>query len=396
MSVIGIICEFNPFHNGHKYLIDSVKKDGDTVVCVMSGNFVQRGESAIADKRIRAKAALLCGADLVIELPVAFSVSGAQTFARGGVKLLDSLGCVDTIAFGSECGDTECLKKAAEAIENKNVQNEINGLMQTGITFAAARESAVREIFGDETADILHNPNDILGVEYISALKILHSKIKPLAVLRKSVTHDSAEADGAFASASLIRDKIKSGESFEKYMPNKAHTLLKKAINDKVAPSDYGKLDIAVLAFLRKAEPKDFSDVPDVSEGIENRILASSRNANTLAEVFDGAKTKRYTHARIRRIVLCAFLGIKKSHIACGMPYIHILGFSDKGRQLLTLAAKTASLPIAVRLSDISNLGDVANQSFKLECTATDIYNLTLPKIRNCGTEMTDSPVIVK
>lgn len=396
MSVIGIICEFNPFHNGHKYLIDSVKKDGDTVVCVMSGNFVQRGESAIADKRIRAKAALLCGADLVIELPVAFSVSGAQTFARGGVKLLDSLGCVDTIAFGSECGDTECLKKAAEAIENKNVQNEINGLMQTGITFAAARESAVREIFGDETADILHNPNDILGVEYISALKILHSKIKPLAVLRKSVTHDSAEADGAFASASLIRDKIKSGESFEKYMPNKAHTLLKKAINDKVAPSDYGKLDIAVLAFLRKAEPKNFSDVPDVSEGIENRILASSRNANTLAEVFDGAKTKRYTHARIRRIVLCAFLGIKKSHIACGMPYIHILGFSDKGRQLLTLAAKTASLPIAVRLSDISNLGDIANQSFKLECTATDIYNLTLPKIRNCGTEMTDSPVIVK
>lgn len=396
MSVIGIICEFNPFHNGHKYLIDSVKKDGDTVVCVMSGNFVQRGESAIADKRIRAKTALLCGADLVIELPVAFSVSGAQTFARGGVKLLDSLGCVDTIAFGSECGNTEKLTKAAEAIENKNVQNEINGLMQTGITFAAARESAVREIFGDETADILHNPNDILGVEYISALKILHSKIKPLAVLRKSVTHDSAEADGAFASASLIRDKIKSGESFEKYMPNKAHTLLKKAINDKVAPSDYGKLDIAVLAFLRKAEPKNFSDVPDVSEGIENRILASSRNANTLAEVFDGAKTKRYTHARIRRIVLCAFLGIKKSHIACGMPYIHILGFSDKGRQLLTLAAKTASLPIAVRLSDISNLGDIANQSFKLECTATDIYNLTLPKIRNCGTEMTDSPVIVK
>ena len=396
MSVIGIICEFNPFHNGHKYLIDSVKKDGDTVVCVMSGNFVQRGESAIADKRIRAKTALLCGADLVIELPVAFSVSGAQTFARGGVKLLDSLGCVDTIAFGSECGNTEKLTKAAEAIENKNVQNEINGLMQTGITFAAARESAVREIFGDETADILHNPNDILGVEYISALKILHSKIKPLAVLRKSVTHDSAEADGAFASASLIRDKIKSGESFEKYMPNKAHTLLKKAINDKVAPSDYGKLDIAVLAFLRKAEPKNFSDVPDVSEGIENRILASSRHANSLAEVFDGAKTKRYTHARIRRIVLCAFLGIKKSHIACGMPYIHILGFSDKGRQLLTLAAKTASLPIAVRLSDISNLGDVANQSFKLECTATDIYNLTLPKIRNCGTEMTDSPVIVK
>lgn len=396
MSVIGIICEFNPFHNGHKYLIDSVKKDGDAVVCVMSGNFVQRGESAIADKRIRAKTALLCGADLVIELPVAFSVSGAQTFARGGVKLLDSLGCVDTIVFGSECGDTESLKKAAAALTDSNVQNEINTLMQTGITFAAARENAVREIYGDETADILRNPNDILGVEYISALKMLHSKIKPLAVSRKSVTHDSAEADGAFASASLIRDKIKNGESFEKYVPNKAFKLLKKAVNDGAAPADYGKLELAILAFLRKANADDFSCAPDVSEGIENRIIAAARNANSLTEVFDGAKTKRYTHARIRRIVLCAFLGIKKSHIACGMPYIHILGFSENGKQQLLPELKNAKLPVAVRASDFSSCGAVASESFKLECTATDIYNLTLPKIRNCGTEMTDSPVIVK
>lgn len=396
MSVIGIICEFNPFHNGHKYLIDSVKKDGDTVVCVMSGNFVQRGESSIADKRIRTKTALLCGADLVIELPVAFSVSGAQTFARGGVKLLDSLGCVDTIAFGSECGDTEKLKKAAEAIENKDVHNEIYRLMQTGITFAAARENAVRKVFSDETADVLRNPNDILGVEYISALNLLRSKIKPQAISRKSISHNSKDYDGIFASAMLIREKMRNGEDYREFMPDKAFEVLQKAAEEGKAPSDYSKLEMPILAFLRKATAKDFIGVPDVSEGIENRILASSRNANTLAEVFDGAKTKRYTHARIRRIVLCAFLGIKKSHIACGMPYIHILGFSDNGRQLLNLAAKTASLPIAVRLSDISNLGDVANQSFKLECTATDIYNLTLPKIRNCGTEMTDSPVIVK
>ncbi len=396
MSVIGIICEFNPFHNGHKYLIDSVKKDGDTVVCVMSGNFVQRGESAIADKRIRAKAALLCGADLVIELPVAFSVSGAQTFARGGVKLLDSLGCVDKIAFGSECGDTESLKKAAKAIENKSVQNEINSFMQTGITFAAARENAVRNVFGDEIADILKSPNDILGVEYISALNLLRSKIKPQAVSRKSISHNSKMCNGAFASAMLIREKMRNGEDYREFMPDKAFEVLQKAAEEGKIPSDYVKLEVAILAFLRKATAEDFKIVPDVSEGIENRILASVRNANTLSEVFDGAKTKRYTHARIRRIVLCAFLGIKKPHIACGMPYIHILGFSENGRRLLHDAVKTATLPIAVRHSDISNLGYVASQSYKLECTSTDIYNLTLPKIRNCGTEMTDSPAVVE
>ncbi len=395
MSVIGIICEFNPFHNGHKYLIDSVKKDGDTVVCVMSGNFVQRGESAVADKRIRAKAALSCGADLVIELPVAFSVSGAQTFARGGVKLLDSLGCIDTIAFGSECGDTEKLKKAAKSLNDSNVQNEINSLMQTGITFAAAREKAVRKVFGDETADILKNPNDILGVEYISALNFLHSKIKPHAVSRKSVSHNSKNSDGVFASAMLIREKMRNVEDYREFMPDKAFEVLQKAAEEGKAPSDYSKLEMPILVFLRKATAKDFIGVPDVSEGIENRILASSHNANTLAEVFDGAKTKRYTHARIRRIVLCAFLGIKKSHIACGMPYIHILGFSENGKQQLLPELKNAKLPVAVRASDFSSCGAVASESFKLECTATDIYNLTLPKIRNCGTEMTDNPVVI-
>ncbi|MCH5170113.1 MAG: nucleotidyltransferase family protein, partial [Oscillospiraceae bacterium] len=273
MSVIGIICEFNPFHNGHKYLIDSVKKDGDTVVCVMSGNFVQRGEPAIADKRTRAKMALLCGADLVIELPVAFSMARAQTFARGGVKLLDSLGVVDTLVFGSERGNVEMLEKTAQAIESEQVNNEIIADLKTGETYAYAREKAVRKIFGSNFADVLHNPNDILAVEYISALNFLHSKIEPKAVLRKSVSHDSEETEGVFASASLIREKIKNGEKYEEFMPKDALEILEKAINDGNAPAVYSKLDIAILAFLRKAKSEDFSDVPDVSEGIENRII---------------------------------------------------------------------------------------------------------------------------
>lgn len=395
MSVIGIICEFNPFHNGHKYLIDSVKKDGDTVVCVMSGNFVQRGEPAIFDKRCRAKAALLSSADLVIELPVAFSVSGAQVFARGGVKILNSLGVVDTLAFGSECGNLEKLISAAKALEDSRVHDEIYRAMQTGVTYAAARENSVRNIFGNEIADVLHFSNDILAVEYISALKLLHSKIKPYAVLRNGAMHDGGVSEGDFASGSLLREKIMNKESVSKFMPPEAFGVIDEAIKEGFAPSDYKKLDVAVLAFLRKAVPETFSDVPDVSEGIEKRIINAAQNAGTLCEVFDNAKTKRYTHARIRRIVLCAFLGIKNSDVACGMPYIRILGFSEKGKELLHNIKKSASLPIVTRASDSSNLTDIGKKAFMLESAVTDIYNLTLPKIRPCGTDMTDRLVII-
>lgn len=395
MSVIGIVCEYNPFHNGHKYLIDSVKKDGDTVVCVMSGNFVQRSEPAILEKRLRAKAALMCGADLVIELPLAFSVSGAQTFARGAVKLLDSLGVVDTIAFGTECGVTETLRSAAEAMENEQVHNEIHHLLKTGVTYAAARESAVRSVFTDELADILKTPNNILAVEYISALMALKSKIKPVAVMRSGIQHDAEFSNGNFASASCLRERIKSGEEILKYMPASSFSVLEEAINCGLAPSDYRKLDIAVLSFLRKATAESLKYTPDVSEGIENRIISAARTASTLSEVFDNAKTKRYTHSRIRRIVLCAFLGIKKSDIAVGLPYIRVLGFSEKGKTLLHSARKLSSLPVVMRAGDINQLSETAKRCFSLECTATDIYNLTLPKIRPCGTEMTDNLIIV-
>lgn len=396
MSVIGIVCEFNPFHNGHKYLIDSVKKDGDTVVCVMSGNFVQRGEPAIFDKRCRVKTALLCGADLVIELPAAFSVSGAQVFARGGVKLLDSLGVVDTLAFGSECGDLEKLISAADALEDSRVHDVIYSSMQTGVTYAVARENAVRKFFGEETADVLHGSNDILAVEYIGALKLLCSKIKPCAVLRKGVMHDGGASEGDFASGSLLREKIMNKENVSNFMPTEAFSVIEGALKESFAPSDYKKLDVAVLAFLRKATADDLRNTPDVSEGIENRIINAAQNASTLSEVFDNAKTKRYTHARIRRIVLCAFLGIKNSDVACGMPYIRILGFSKKGEELLHSIKKSASLPIVARACDSSNLIDIGKNALKLESAVTDIYNLTLPKIRPCGTDMTDGPVKIQ
>lgn len=395
MSVIGIVCEYNPFHNGHKYLIDSVKKDSDAVVCVMSGNFTQRSEPALLPKRQRAKAALLNGADLVVELPVAYSVAGAAVFASGGVRLLESLGFVDTVAFGSECEDTEMLITAAEALESDDVQSKVYSELQLGITYAAARENAVRDAFGDDVADILKTPNNILAVEYISALRALHSNIKPQAVLRTGADHDSKCFEGSFASGSLLREKISEGDDISNFVPKSTLDILENSIRQGTAPAEYQKLDIAILAFLRKASAEDFKNTPDVSEGIENRIINAAKTACTLSEVFSNAKTKRYTHSRIRRIILCAFLGIEKSDVKCGVPYIRVLGFTEKGKELLHLARHTASLPIVMRANDISLLDSAAKRSFSLECRATDIYNLTLPKLLPCGTEMTDNLIII-
>lgn len=395
MSAIGIVCEFNPFHNGHKYLIDSVKNEGDGVICVMSGNFVQRCEPAVAEKRLRAKQALLCGADLVLELPVAYCLSGAQTFAGAGVGLLDSLGAVDTLAFGSECGDISKLTNLALALEKDGVQNGISELLKTGVTYAFARQKAVESVCSNELASVLRSPNDILAVEYIGALRRLNSEIKPKAVPRTGAGHDENEPCGSFAGASFIREKVKSSESVEEYMPRSSYEILTQAVNNGLAPSQYQKLDIAVLSFLRMAEGESFRDTPDVSEGIENRILNAAKNARTLAQVFENAKTKRYTHSRIRRIVLCAFLGIKRSDTASGAPYIRVIGFNEKGKEILRNVRKTAKLPIVMRSSDISNLGEEAKRCFALECRATDIYNLTLPVIRPCGTEMTDNLALV-
>ncbi len=393
MSVAGIIAEFNPLHNGHAYLLSEAKKmASDGIVVVQSGNFTQRGEPAILEKHRRAEAALLCGADLVLELPLAFSVAGAQTFARGDVSVLGALGMVDMLLFGSECGEISKLQTAAQTLFDPAVESVIHRQMQAGESFAAAREQAVRTLYGTEIAALLQTPNNILGIEYIRALRELHAEIIPQTVLRAGVPHDAAETADAFASGSALRKKIEIQEDVTAFLPPPSAEILHAEIMKGLAPALYTKLDIAVLAFLRRAEAKDFEAVPDVSEGIENRILTAARTACTLLEAFDNAKTKRYSHARIRRIVLSAFLGIRRSDTE-KIPYLRVLGFSERGKVLLRRARETAQLPIVMRASDAAYLSAYAQRQFRLECLATDIYNLTLPEIRPCGTEMTENTV---
>lgn len=393
MTAAGVIAEFNPFHNGHRYLLSAARNVADGVVVALGSNFTQRGEPALYDKHYRAEAALLNGADLVVELPLSLTLATAQTFARGGVSALAGTGVVDTLVFGSESGDYETLSAAAQAVGDARVQTVLRSLLQAGLAFPAARESAVRQVFGCAVANVLKAPNDILGVEYLRAVQSLGAPFRCVPVSRVGNAHDAPAACGHFASATLLRERIRAGEDVSGFMPQSAYDILQKAVGRRAAPSDYKKLDTAMLCFLRMASPADFAGVPDVSEGIENRILAAAKTAQTLWEVFDAAKTKRYTHARIRRVVLSAFLGLTTDLQKSDVPYLRVLGFNDRGKDLLRAARDKAKLPILMRAGDISLCTPAAQAVFQLECRATDIFTMTLPKIRDCGSEMTDNVV---
>lgn len=391
MLIAGIIAEYNPFHNGHAYHIARTKQNGaEAVVAVMSDNFVQRGEPALLSKRSRAEAAVRCGADLVIELPVPWSCGNAQSFARGGVSLVRALGCVDILSFGSESGNNELLCKAAEAVNSAKTFLLLKEKLKEGLSFASARESAVSELYGEETASVISSPNDTLAVEYITEIQKQNAKLKPFAVKRLGASHDSRSTDDkGFSSASNIRGLIKSGGDWQNFIPKESAEIISREINCGKAPSDYKKLETAVLVALRGASAESLRKLPDISEGIENRILSAARSSSTLEELFDTAKTKRYSHARIRRIVLHGFLGVS-AYLQDGMPpYIRVLALNNKGREILKCAKDTAALPIIARPQEIASLGQYERDVFAAECTASDIFELSLPVPGPCGTELT-------
>lgn len=291
--ITGIICEFNPFHSGHKYLIDTVKQSADGVVCVMSGNFVQRGEFAVYDKFTRTKTAIENGADLVLELPCVYSLMSAGGFAKYAVQILEASNIVDRIAFGAECDDIEKLTDTANTI--KKSDDIIKEKLAEGLSYPAARKIAV-------PIDILDTPNNILALEYIS-----NTKLPCQAVKRIGLGHDT---DDEKFSASAIRKTLS---------PEKICTMK--------------NCEVAVLSKLRTMSTDDFLMIDDVSEGLENRILDAVRSSLSLEEIYDKIKTKRYTHSRIRRIILRAYLGITKEY-SKNVPYIRILGFNIKGQEL--------------------------------------------------------------
>lgn len=385
MSVIGIIAEFNPLHSGHKLLIDTAKKDGNTVIAVISGNFVQRGDTAILPKQKRAEMALKAGVDIVAELPVLWSMSTAQNFALCGVFELLSLGC-DEIIFGSESGDINALIEAANILMSSEFSNLLAEQLKSGVTFAAARQIAANQLGVQE--ELLRGANNNLGIEYICAAKRLNANLKFNTIKRIGAPHDSDVNDGNFVSSSLLRQKIKLGEYgfAEKFMPIALRGVLRSEI-----VSDIKRLDNAILSHLRRMSVEDFKKLPDISEGLENKLFFSVKTAKSFDDLFESVKSKRYTLARIRRLVLSAFLDFDKELFLKVPPYVRVLGVSENGAMHLGNIANNNDIttPIITRASQIKELDETAQKVFNTEDRATDLYNLSLGKIADCGSEYT-------
>lgn len=339
------------------------------------------------DKWSRTRLALQNGAALVLELPLPWAVAGAEKFALGGISLLNALGCVDTLTFGSETGDTAPLMHCAEYLHSDVFNSDIRPEVAKGVSFAAARTEAVKKALGAETAELLTKPNCILGIEYCKAILSLNSNIVPQTVQRIAIDHDSDKAHGAFASASLIRSKSAEGEEISSYVPENTAVCIRVLQKEKQYPASLSYLDRAVLAAVSAMLPEDLRRVPDVSEGIENRILAAAETAETCTGLFDAVKTKRYSHARIRRIVLSAYLGIAND-LPNLPPYLRILGMTSRGAEILHKAKPM--LPIIARPADVKKLSPEARRVFELEVRADNLYSLCTEHRRPANLDYTE------
>ncbi len=397
MKTAGIIAEYNPFHNGHKYHIEKTKEEtgADHIVAVMSGNYVQRGETAILSKWARAETAIENGVDLVLELPTVWSIARAQDFAAGAVHVLNSLGCVDVLSFGSECGDIKTLTHISEILSDDRVVERMQADLDIGMSFAGARAEAVRTYYGDAYYGILNEPNNILAIEYILANSKYENHPDVFTIPRKGAAHDSLKRSENFASAGDIRRMILEGEKWSPFVPQSTVDVFNREKENKTGPTPYSKLEFSVLCCMRQLAAEDIAETPDVSEGIENRIHEAAQKARTLEELYSFAKTRRYSHARIRRIVLASFLGLTKDDCDGLPPYIKVLAMNDKGKEILKEAKEKAILPIVSKASDFDGLGERAKKLYSLEGMCTDVYSLATPVILPCGREQT-TPVIVK
>ncbi len=390
MKITGIVTELNPFHNGHKYIVDTAKADGDTaVVAVMSGNWVQRGDTAVISKFARAEQAVACGVDLVVELPTYWAMATAQKFAYGALQILENIG-IDRLCFGSECGDTKRITETAYCIRSAEFSAEMRKNLDSGMSPAKAREAAVETLCGN--GELLRSPNDTLAVEYINAAKELNSKMSFDAVTRKAVGHDSDTAHGEFCSAGFLRELLLSGDlsGAERYMPTESFEILKREYeNGRI--SDIKGFEKTVLAVLRAMPKEEYSRLPDISEGIENRLYSAVRISSSFEGLLENSATKRYTNARLRRLIMAAFLRERADSIPDKVPYIRVLGLNTVGAAVLERARKASAIPIIMRSSELKG-----EPCFEFEQKATDIYTLSQKSPEPCGGEFTHGIFIKK
>lgn len=394
MKIAGIIAEYDPFHSGHAYHIKATRAMGAThIAVVISGSFTQRGEPAMLPKWQRAEMALAGGADLVLELPLPWSMAPAERFAEGGVAILSALGCVSVLSFGSECGDIQQLSSVAAALDTDNHRRLLKKSMQAGLSYAAARQAAIETELGSDMAMLLGSANNTLGIEYIRAIRRLHTNIEPCTVQRIGAQHNAVAA-AETASASHLRKLIRANMVAQatRYMPDSAADLLQKALKSGCAPADPSRLHTALLAKLRSMSASEIAALPYLSEGLENRLHREIINAGTVEELLSSINTRRYPAARLRRILWASLLGLPAKPPCPTPPYIRLLGMNERGRQILSAASPT--LPIISNARQMKRLFEDAQMIFRMERRAGDLHALTLPTPLPCGTDLTTRLIV--
>lgn len=388
MDFTGIIAEYDPFHNGHAAQLAAVRAAGAQCIAVcMSSGAVQRGGVPILPESVRVRAALDVGADLVVALPAPYACAAAEQFAAAGVHLLAALGC-DTLVFGAETPDAAALLDTARLLDGEELNARIRQNLATGMTYAAARAAAA-DALHPGTGALLRTPNNILGIEYCKAILHRHAALTPLALPRLGAAHGGgagAHAGTPMASASFLRGLPQ--PDWEPFVPARAAELYGRAAADGLL-LDGARLETAVLALLRMQDPANFAQVRGVSEGLENRLTAAVREADSLDDLYTRLKTKRYPHARLRRLVLDAALGFPAELPM--PPYLHVLG----ARKAALPRLKQASLPAATALADLARTGPEAEKISRLHNKAVDFSSLCREKIQPMGLAFAAKPVVI-
>ena len=399
-TVLGIIAEYNPFHNGHLYHLKESKKatGAEYTVAIISGNFTQRGSTSIIDKWKKTEMALQNGVDLIIELPVLYSISSSENFAEGSIKILNSLGIIDFLSFGSETSDIKILNNFANILydEPKEYKKILSNYLDTGLSFPKARENALLEYIKnsedvntnfDNYKNILSSPNNILGIEYLKALKKYKSSIKPVCIKRSGADYNSSDIsiNTSIASATAIRELIKNKNfnTIKTVIPEKSYSILADCINSGCIIPDLNCFEKEIIYVLRKMSIEEIANLPDVSEGLEFLIKKAVNSSNTLTELLNTIKSKRYTITRLQRILLYALLDISKKDMKLSKevdsPYIRVLGFNDNGKKLISkIMDKNPNQPLITSVKKfVDNNSNASLQTMlNKDIFATNVYSL--------------------
>ncbi|MFR3919961.1 MAG: nucleotidyltransferase [Clostridia bacterium] len=411
-KVLGIVAEYNPFHNGHFYHMQESKKntEADSCICVISGNFTQRGEPSIVNKWAKTYMALCCGADLVIELPTIYSISSAENFASGAIKIFDSLKIVTDISFGAECNDLATLNNIANVFysEPANYKTILNHELKRGLSYPMARENAVLMYLNDikRYANVLSNSNNILAIEYLKALKQQKSMIQPNIVPRKNVYYNDQKIVDDFASATAIRKLMLNREYAEvrKVVPRSTYQIIGEEYKKNHIILGIKKYEKEIIYALRVMPIEEIQNLPDVNEGLEFAIKKAASETNNIEELIEKVKSKRYTQTRIQRILLYVLLGITKKDMEDSkkmVPYVRVLGFNSRGKILISEIMNQNP-----KLNMITSVGKYVNKKMPknkqltrmldLDINATNIYTLGYGGESKANLDYTQNMIIIK